>query len=170
MKDLSSCRAEIDAIDRQLVALFEQRMHVARDVAGYKHAHHMDILDASREQAVLLSRADMTAEEPLKASVVELFRELMRLSRQEQRRYLDTLTQTQRVAYNGVPGAFSESAVVGFFGEDSDRVCFKTFEEIFAAVAEGSVKYGVLPVENSSSGSVNTVYDLMGRYSCHIVG
>ena len=170
MKDLSSCRAEIDAIDRQLVALFEQRMHVARDVAGYKHAHHMDILDASREQAVLLSRADMTAEEPLKASVVELFRELMRLSRQEQRRYLDTLTQTQRVAYNGVPGAFSESAVVGFFGEGSDRVCFKTFEEIFAAVAEGSVKYGVLPVENSSSGSVNTVYDLMGRYSCHIVG
>ena len=170
MKDLSSCRAEIDAIDRQIVALFEQRMHVARDVAGYKHAHHLDILDASREQAVLLSRADMTAEEPLKASVVELFRELMRLSRQEQRRYLDTLTQTQRVAYNGVPGAFSESAVVGFFGEDSDRVCFKTFEEIFAAVADGSVKYGVLPVENSSSGSVNTVYDLMGRYSCHIVG
>lgn len=170
MKDLSSCRAEIDAIDRQLVALFVKRMHVARDVAGYKHAHHMDILDASREQAVLLSRADMTAEESLKGSVVELFRELMRLSRQEQRRYLDTLTKTQRVAYNGVPGAFSESAVVGFFGEDSDRVCFKTFEEIFAAVAEGSVKYGVLPVENSSSGSVNTVYDLMGRYSCHIVG
>lgn len=170
MKDLSQCRAEIDAIDRQLVALFVERMRVSRDVAAYKHAHHMDILDASREQAVLLSRAEMADDEQLKGSTVEFFREVMRLSRQEQRRFLDTLSTTQRVAYNGVPGAFSESAVVGFFGEDSDRVCFKTFEEIFAAVSEGSVKYGVLPVENSSSGSIDTVYDLMGRYSCHIVG
>ena len=170
MKDLSSSRAEIDAIDRQLAELFVRRMQVARDVASYKHAHHLDILDVSREQAVLLSRAEMIADEPLKGSAVDFFRELMRLSRQEQRRYLDTLSRTQRIAYNGVPGAFSESAVVGFFGEDSDRVCFKTFEEIFAAVAEGSVKYGVLPVENSSSGSIDTVYDLMGRYSCHIVG
>ena len=170
MKDLSSSRAEIDAIDRQLVALFVERMRVSRDVASYKHAHHMDILDASREQAVLLSRAEMVDDEQLKGSTIEFFREVMRLSRQEQRRFLDTLSTTQRVAYNGVPGAFSESAVVGFFGEDSDRVCFKTFEGIFAAVSEGSVKYGVLPVENSSSGSIDTVYDLMGRYSCHIVG
>ena len=170
MRDLSQCRAEIDAIDRQLVELFEQRMHIARDVASYKHAHHMDILDASREQAVLLSRAELMPDEQLKACTIEFFRELMRLSREEQRRYLDTLSTTQLVGYNGVPGAFSESAVVGFFGEDSDRVPFKTFEEIFAAVADGHVKYGVLPVENSSSGSINTVYDLMGRYSCHIVG
>ena len=170
MKDLSQCRAEIDAIDSQLAELFVRRMSVARDVAAYKHAHHLDILDASREQDVLLSRAEMIPDEHLKGGAVDFFRELMRLSRQEQRRFLDTLTKTHLVAYNGVPGAFSESAVVGFFGEDSERVCFKTFEEIFAAVAEGRVKYGVLPVENSSSGSINTVYDLMGRYSCHIVG
>lgn len=170
MKDLSQCRAEIDAIDSQLAELFVRRMHVARDVAVCKHAQHLDILDAAREQDVLLSRAEMIDEEPLKAGAVELFRELMRLSRQEQRRILDTLAATQLVAYNGIPGAFSESAVVGFFGEDGERVCFKTFEEIFAAVAEGRVKYGVLPVENSSSGSIDTVYDLMGRYACHIVG
>ena len=170
MKDLSQCRAEIDAIDSQLAELFVRRMSVARDVAAYKHAHHLDILDASREQDVLLSRAEMIPDEHLKGGAVDFFRELMRLSRQEQRRFLDTLTKTHLVAYNGVPGAFSESAVVGFFGENSERVCFKTFEEIFAAVAEGRVKYGVLPVENSSSGSINTVYDLMGRYSCHIVG
>jgi len=170
MKDLSQCRAELDVIDAQLVWLFEKRMQVVREVALYKHENNMDILDSSRESAVLESRAAQLQEEALKKPVTDLFRELMRLSRDEQRRYLDTLNTTQVVAYNGVPGAFSESAVVGFFGENCERIHFKTFEEVFAAVANGSVKYGVLPVENSSSGSINLVYDLMGRYACHIVG
>lgn len=170
MKDLSQCRAEIDAIDRQIAELFARRMQVSRDVAGYKHAHRLDILDVAREEAILRLRAEMIADDALKASTVELFRTIMRLSRQEQRRYLDTLSTSRAIAYNGIPGAFSESAVVGFFGEDSERVCFRTFEEIFAAVAEGRVRYGVLPVENSSSGPIDTVYDLMGRYACHIVG
>ena len=170
MKDLNQCRSELDVIDAQLVWLFEKRMQVVREVALYKHEHYMDILDSSRETAILESRAAQLQEEALKKPITDLFRELMRLSRDEQRRVLDTLNQTQTVAYNGVPGAFSESAVVGFFGENCDRVHFKTFEEVFAAVANGSVKYGVLPVENSSSGSINLVYDLLGRYSCHIVG
>ena len=170
MKDIAQCRAEIDAIDAQLVALFERRMQIARDVAAYKHENRMDILDASREQAVLRSRAALVSEDALKQPAVALFRELMRISREEQRRWLDALNDTTLVAYSGVPGAFSESAVVGFFGENCQRVNFKTFDEVFAAVADGRVKYGVVPVENSSSGSVNTVYDLMGQYSCHIVG
>jgi len=70
MKDLSQCRAEIDAIDRQIVALFEQRMQVSRDVAAYKHAHQINILDASREQAVLQSRADMTHDPVFKQPVI----------------------------------------------------------------------------------------------------
>ncbi len=170
MKDLNQCRAELDVIDAQLVWLFEKRMQVVREVALYKHENNMDILDSSREQTVLESRAAQLQDNQLKRPLTDYFRELMRLSREEQRRYLDTLNQTQVVAYMGVPGAFSESAVVGFFGEDCERVSYKTFEEVFAAVANGSVKYGVLPVENSSSGSINLVYDLLGRYSCHIVG
>ena len=170
LKDLSACRAEIDAIDAQLVALFEQRMRVSRDVVRYKHAHHMDILDASREQAVLASRAAQVSEDALRQPATELFREIMRLSREEQRRCLDELCSGRRVAYSGVPGAFGESAVIAFFGEDCERVSMRTFEEVFSAVAGGEVKYGVVPVENSSSGAINDVYDLMGRYSCHIVG
>ena len=130
----------------------------------------MDILDSSREQAVLDSRAARVSEDALRQPAIELFRELMRLSREEQRRCLDALNTSKAVAYCGVPGAFSESAVVGFFGEDCERVHFRTFEEVFAAVAQGQVKYGVVPVENSSSGSVNDVYDLLGKYACHIVG
>ena len=170
MKDLNQCRAELDVIDAQLVSLFEKRMQVVRDVAQYKHEHNINILDSSRENVVLESRAAQLKEPVLKKPLMDLFREMMRLSREEQRRYLDTLNTTQSVAYNGVPGAFSESAVVGFFGAQCDRRHYKTFEEVFAAVAGGEVKYGVLPVENSSSGSINLVYDLLGRYACHIVG
>lgn len=170
MKDLAACRAELDAIDTKIIELFEQRMHVARDVALYKHAHHMDILDTSREEIVLKTRAEKTQEPAFRPPVTELFREIMRLSREEQKRILDSISGSQTVAYMGVPGAFGESAVVGFFGEDCPRAHYKTFDEVFAAVASGAVKYGVLPVENSSSGSITTVYDLLGQYACHIVG
>lgn len=170
MKDIAQCRAEIDAIDAKLAVLFEQRMLVARDVALYKQANHLDILDPAREEAVLRSRAESIAEADLRPVAMDFFRDVMRRSREEQYRYLNARIRASSVAYGGVPGAFSESAVVGFFGEDCVRVNFKTFEEVFSAVADERVRYGVVPVENSSSGSVNTVYDLMGKYSCHIVG
>jgi len=95
MKDLTQCRVELDAIDKQLVALFEQRMRVSRDVARYKHAHHLDILDVSREEAVLQSRAAQVTEDALHQPTVQLFREIMRLSREEQRHVLDGITQAQ---------------------------------------------------------------------------
>ena len=91
MKDLSQCRSEIDAIDRQLVALFEQRMQTARDVAAYKHAHQLDILDASREQLVLDSRSAMAQDETLRPAVAELFSAVMALSRKEQQKWIDSL-------------------------------------------------------------------------------
>ena len=91
MKTLDQCRAELDAIDAQLVSLFEKRMQIARDVAQYKHAHNLNILDASRESAVLESRAAMLQDETLKKPLQDLFCEIMRLSREEQKRYLDAL-------------------------------------------------------------------------------
>lgn len=170
MKDIALCRVELDEIDAQIVSLFERRMRVSRDVALYKYERHLEILDAPREQQVLQSRAAQVSDDAFHEPAVQLFKEIMRLSREEQYRYLDALCRTDVIAYNGVPGAFTESAAVGFFGEDSRREGFKTFEEVFSAVADGRARYGVVPVENSSSGSINTVYDLMGKYACHIVG
>ena len=170
MKDISVCREELDAIDAQLIRLFEQRMLVSRDVALYKYDRHQEILDATREQQVLSTRAAQVAEDAFREPAIQFFKELMRLSREEQYRFLDAMCKTKLIAYSGVPGAFTESAAVGFFGEDSERRGYRTFEEVFAAVASGEARYGVLPVENSSSGSINTVYDLMGKYACHIVG
>lgn len=170
MKDLNQCRRELDSIDAQLVGLFEKRMQIARDVALYKHRHNMDILDSARENQVLESRAAQMREETLKKPLMDFFREIMRLSREEQSRCLEELNTAQTVAYCGIPGAFSESAAIKFFGKECRRVHYKSFEEVFTAVAGGEVKYGVLPVENSSSGSISLVYDLLKHHACHIVG
>ena len=110
MRDLENCRQEIDEIDAELVRLFERRMGVCRDVALYKQAHYMDILNPAREDAVLRSRAHQVGSPELAQSVMSLFGEIMRLSREEQRRYLEAQTETRLIAYSGVPGAFSASA------------------------------------------------------------
>ena len=170
MKDLNQCRSELDSIDAQLVGLFEKRMQIARDVALYKHRNNINILDSARENQVLESRAAQLRDEALKKPLTDFFREIMRLSREEQSRCLDRLSAAQTVAYCGIPGAYSESAAIGFFGKESERAHYRTFEEVFDAVVSGEVKYGVLPVENSSSGSINLVYDLLKNHACYIVG
>ena len=95
MRELESSRREIDEIDAELVRLFERRMGVCRDVALYKQAHYMDILNAAREETVLKSRAQQVSDPALAQSVMALFTEIMRLSREEQRRYLEAQTQTR---------------------------------------------------------------------------
>ncbi len=168
--DLTESRKRIDAIDRELVRLFEERMEVSRDVARYKQLHHLEVLNTAREEAVLKSRAELAKDPYLKESVVSFFTEIMRLSRQEQYRFLESGLKADCIGYMGIPGAFSESATIGFFGAEIRRRCYDSFESVFAAVADDQVRYGVVPVENSSSGAIHAVYDLLGKYACHIVG
>ena len=92
MRDLEDCRKEIDEIDAEIVKLFERRMNVSHDIALYKQAHYMDILNPAREDAVLRSRAHQAASPELAQSVMSTFGEIMRLSREEQRRYLEART------------------------------------------------------------------------------
>ena len=167
---LEQSREDIDRIDREIVRLFVDRMDVARSIAQYKQQHHLEVFNPAREEAVLNSRAAMVSDPFLVPGVTSLFKEIMRLSKEEQYRYLDSGLHGRAVAYSGVPGAFSESAVVGFFGDACERIHFRTFEEVFIAVADDKARYGVVPVENSSSGSINDVYDLLGKHACHIVG
>lgn len=89
MKELEDIRRELDAVDRDMVRLFEQRMALAGQVAAYKLAHGLPVLDRSREEQVLASRAGMLEEPRLADSVRALYEEIMRLSRQEQQRILE---------------------------------------------------------------------------------
>ena len=89
MKDLSQLRQEIDIIDRQLVALFEQRMAVTRQVGEYKLAQGLPVLDRSREEQVLAGKAAMLKDSRLAADVTDLFEAIMAISRRQQQTLLD---------------------------------------------------------------------------------
>lgn len=89
MKDLKVLRAEIDVIDRQLVALFEQRMAVTEQVGRYKLTNGLPVLDRSREEQVLAGKVALLENEALTEDVTDLFEAIMAISRRQQQKLLD---------------------------------------------------------------------------------
>lgn len=185
MEDLQTLRGQIDLIDRQLAELFRQRMDVTYKVGQYKAAHNLPILDREREKQVLAAKATLVGDE-LRADITTLFETIMSLSRRQQQALVDdnswirthrsawaecrTRLPDPRVLYQGEPGAYAEEAAVRFFGGECHRANTVTWEDIFVALREGRADYGVLPIENSSTGSINQVYDLLAKYGAYIVG
>ena len=188
MDDLQTLRRDIDAIDRQLVELFRQRMDVTLRVGEYKRAQGIPVLDQERERQVLQNKGELAGDE-LRPAVVTLYQTIMALSRRQQRdlmgQGLDNpgLRRWQkaqdnqrrpvaapRVVYQGVPGAYSEPAALNFFGEGADTAGLEQFEDCFLALREGRADYAVLPIENSTTGAIRQIYDLLTQYECYIVG
>lgn len=173
--DLEKARKDINRIDEQILDALEERMEVAGRVARYKMRHALPVLDPQREQAVIDNRTARAQAAGLPAGTAELFRIIMRMSRSRQEEILAQLAAekelgTAKAAYQGVPGANSHLALVRFLGEDIEAIHFDTFEDVFQAVESGSAAYGVLPIENSFTGSVLQVYDLLGQYAVYVVG
>ncbi len=183
--DLNDYRKQIDDIDRQLLALFGQRMEVAAAIAAYKKEHDLPVLDGKREREKLLDVAAKTPDD-LKDYAVSLYSLLFELSRSHQTRMLGTntaLTEQIARAIEHTPKLFPSSAAVacqGVEGAYSQLACdrlfklpnvfyFSNFEAVFSAIEKGLCQYGVIPVENSTAGSVNAVYDLMMRHDFRIV-
>ncbi len=188
MSELQVLREEIDAIDRQIVALFEQRMAVTEQVGRYKQSVGMPVLDAGREREVLRKKAECLTNSDLKTEVSLLYQSIMAISRRQQRQLVeecgsedDLRIQTAlaavrdpvehpRVVYQGEPGAYSEMAVLRFFGPDVQSRGLTQFEDVFDAIKQGRADYGVLPIENTSTGAIRQVYDLLSTYECYLVG
>ena len=183
--DLNDYRREIDGIDAQLLELFARRMDVAAAIAEYKKENALPVSDPSRERQKLLDVAEM-APEALRDYAVSLYSLLFELSRGYQNRILGVRTElTQQIAdaIAETPQLFPESAAVacqGVEGAYSQLACdrlfrlanifyFSSFEAVFSAIEKGLCRYGVIPLENSTAGSVNAVYDLMMRHDFRIV-
>lgn len=183
---LTAIREEIDRIDGELIPLLCRRMDCSREVAAYKAAHHMPVLNPQREEDIL--RRVRQACEPLDTqhagygeAAALIFSAMMDVSRALQHRQLGAGESLRRrldaafgplipgdrarVACAGCAGAYADKAAGYLFPEtrqEPHRPLFvSTFADVFAAVRDGRADYGVLPVENSSTGSVNEVYDLM---------
>lgn len=183
--DLSDYRIKIDEIDEQLTRLFTQRMEVAADIARYKQENGLPVLDSSREKKKLLSVAESVPEQT-RDYTLSLYSLLFELSRSYQTRLLGfatPLTQQIHSAIEKTPPLFPEHAVVacqGVEGAYSQLACdklfrlpnvlyFSSFEAVFSAIEKGLCNYGVVPLENSTAGSVNAVYDLMMHHNFRIV-
>ncbi len=182
MKDLSEIRAEINRVDRELVALFCRRMDCAKAVGEYKKENGVPVLNLDREKEIL----DRVEEEGGEYGIYTrlMYQNIMELSRalqhkiigtgKELREKLANATHTLErqdvlVGYQGIEGANSHEASQILFPHAQLRH-YKRFDDVFAAVDSGEVRYGVLPVENSTAGSVSAVYDLILKHRFYIVG
>lgn len=181
---LNNIREEIDNIDKQLVDLFVQRMDTAQRIAEEKKAAGSPVLNVQRERDIL-ARVSEQAGEELEGYIRLLYNTIFDISRSHQNRIIHTestvkdkiekaLRETPplfpkkaTVACQGVEGAYSQLAAEKLFSVPS-IMYFQNFESVFNAVDKGLCKYGILPIENSSHGSVGEVYDLMKHYNFHI--
>lgn len=183
--DLKEYRTQLDAIDDQMAALFKQRMEIVRHVADYKKETNTPVMAAGREREILYRVTGLCGEE-LEEYTKILYSTILELSRDYQEDRLSTgesalvgqimaaAEQTGEfpkraiVACQGTEGAYSQIACDKLFPVSQILYCNR-FEGVFRAVEAGMCRYGVLPIENSSAGSVTEVYDLMERYDCKIV-
>ena len=183
--ELSEIRCQIDQIDNQLVDLFVKRMNLSAQVADYKKANKIPIYVPAREREILMEVAKMTGPEMDNYARV-LYSMLFELSRsyQNKRNWVSTplhqqitesientpklFPQAPMVACQGVEGAYSQIACEKIF-KSPFIMYFKNFEGVFNAIDQGLCQYGILPIENSTAGSVKKVYDLMIRHNFSIV-
>ncbi len=160
--ELLALRGRIDALDRGLLALLNQRMQLALEVGAIKKREGSVVFRPEREAQVIDGLKAINPG-PLPADcVAPIWREIMSASRA-----LETPT---RVAYLGPAGTFSEEAALGYFGSSILRVPCANFDEVFHVTATGAADFGVVPVENSSEGVVTRSLDLFLHTPLFIIG
>ena len=183
--DINEIRKNIDKIDSEFVRLFSERMALSAEVAKYKKENNLPIYVPAREREVLQNVASEAGDEMANYARV-LYSLLFELSRSYQSKkniatslLCETITkaldetpklfpQAPMVACQGVEGAYSQIACEKMF-KSPFIMYFKNFEGVFSAIDKGLCQYGILPIENSTAGSVKKVYDLMISHNFSIV-
>ena len=182
--DLKESREKIDKIDRQIAELFEKRMTVAADVAAYKRSTGKKVFDPVREDEKIKALREMTDNEFNKTGIEDLFRQIMSIRRKYQYNVLGTendlkqvfrqvnsfdVDSDTRIVCFGEHGAYTEQAMEEVFGKNITAINKSTFKDVMETVAGGEAKFGVLPIENTSTGGITDIYDLLLDYDVTIV-
>ena len=185
METLEELRVRLDEIDDQIVNLYEQSMEICAHVGEYKIQTGKKVLDRQREKEKLENVAGKASNPFNKKGVTELYEQLMSMSRKLQYEQLvkagalgrlpfiqvDSLDADQaRVVFPGTEGAYSEAAMKRYFGENCNSFYVRTFREAMEAIEDGAADFAVLPIENSTAGAVDEMYDLLVEFENYIVG
>ena len=178
-------RSQINDIDKEIVRLYTERMEVVKSIGKYKKENNLPVKDSRREKELLEKITEMAGEE-YDNDIRSLYSLMFELSRSNQRKIVDRPSELSirmdeavkntenlfpekaNVACQGTDGAYSQAAAEKLFKHPS-IMFFTSFEKVFSAVDKGLCRFGILPLENSSAGSVNQIYDLMAKYNCSIV-
>lgn len=183
--DLLQLRDEIDVIDKQIVELYEKRVNICKQVAEYKIENGKKVFDRVREEEKIRKVKAMTTSDFTSRAVEELFEQIMSVSRKLQYQILaehgssgrlpfmgvDSLDDGKvRVVFQGAEGAYSQAAMVQYFGDKIQSFHVNTFRDAMSAIEEGSADFAVLPIENSTAGIISEVYDLLVEFENYIVG
>ncbi|SEH56477.1 chorismate mutase [Ruminococcus flavefaciens] len=177
--DLKQLRDGIDDVDSEILSLFMKRMELCRGVADYKKEHNMPVFQGGREQQIIDRIVELTNDKNLEKGTSALFTTIMDISKILQNRTIlednkdykytaPDFAGAKKIGCQGTSGANSEVAAKKVFG-DREFTFYPSFEEVFKAVQSGEADYGVLPVQNSTAGSVDSTYDLMAKYPFYIV-
>ncbi|SHJ82841.1 chorismate mutase [Anaerocolumna jejuensis DSM 15929] len=184
MIDLQDSRDEIDKVDKEIVRLFEHRMKLAKDVAEYKIQTGKKVYDKEREEAKIASLKALAGNDFNRHGIEELFIQIMSMSRKMQYSLINEkdmgipfeeidalpVDSATKVVWFGVEGSYTEQAFKEYFGEEVRAFNAATFKEVMEKVKDGSADYGVLPIENTSTGGITDIYDLLIEYDNSIMG
>lgn len=183
--DLGDLRKQIDSVDEQIVSLYEERMDICKHVAEVKIETGKKVFDREREKEKIARVKSLTHNDFNRTGIGELFEQIMSMSRKLQYQLLaekgsmgrlpfigvDSLVDDRvRVVFQGAEGAYSQAAMRQYFGEEVNSFHVDTFRDACCAIEEGSADFAVLPIENSTAGIVNEIYDLLVEFENYIVG
>lgn len=184
MLELEKVREEIDKIDKKIVTLLEERMECSKQVADYKIKNNKEIVDRQREEEKLAVLSTMGSNEFNRQSIQELFIQIMSMSRKLQYGFLSDnfnnmnfqcldklpISKKTKVVCFGAEGSHSEQAMEEYFGKEIKAQNAKTFREVMQLVKDREVDFGIVPIENSSTGGITDIYDLLIEFDNFIVG
>ena len=191
MKELEQLRAKIDEVDAKLSALLEERMGLVEKIGKTKLSNNIPVIDHTRASRVVEQAVERLNEKKYRGEIAQIFTDMISVSEAMQKRmvtkangdhdYLSDIlrcarpkkpvSQNLKVVYQGAPGSFAEAALIQYFGKDTTQTKnVEEFEDVFQLLNDQEADYGVLPIENSQTGSIAEVYDLFRKYRCFIVG
>jgi len=177
---LDDIRKNVSRIDNEIIKLLAERRQLSLEVAKSKIQTAKPVRDQGREQELLLRLIDTGKSKQLDAQyITQIFHTIIEDSVLFQQAYLQKLTNPEslqpvaRVSFLGAKGSYSNLASRNYFSRKQTKlveISCSTFRDVLSVVETGNADYGVLPIENTSSGSINEVYDLLQHTSLSIVG
>jgi len=182
MESLDDYRKSIDELDKEITELFEKRMDLVLKVGDYKKKNNLPIFNENREKEVIEKNLGYLGNKDYSEVIRKFYTKIMEISKELEHKeskgniiehkiakYKGSVAK-DKIGFYGVRGSFSEEAMLKYFGENKDAKAYEEFENVFIAVKNGEIDYGVLPIENSSTGAISDVYDLLYKYGFYILG